>query len=64
MQGNHLYFRAPTDCVQYFTGVAGSISSYNHEGGGTQLSSQNYNLCIRQEQGEDNRSRSIIYFVS
>ena len=38
--------RAPTDCVQYFTGVTGTIQSYNFAGGQL-LNSQYYNNCIR-----------------
>ncbi len=43
-------FRAPQDCVQYFTGASGTFMSYNFAGG-THLISQNYQTCIRQEQG-------------
>ena len=32
--------RAPTDCVQYFTGVSGTVQSYNF--GNQILQSQNY----------------------
>ena len=39
-------FRAPTDCVQYFTGTAGSVKSYNYAGGQI-LAGQRYNNCIR-----------------
>jgi len=42
-------WKAPTDCVQYFTGISGNVKNYNF---GTQLlQSQNYNNCIRQETG-------------
>ena len=47
---NMLKFRAPTDCVQYFTGTSGSVLSYNHAGGQL-LHSQVYNNCIRTEKG-------------
>ena len=48
LQINHIFFslfsrnilRAPTDCVQYFTGVAGNIKSYNF--GNQILQSQDY----------------------
>ena len=43
-------FRAPTDCVQYFTGTAGSVKSYNYAGGQI-LAGQRYNNCIRTEKG-------------
>ena len=42
--------RAPTDCVQYFTGRAGSVKSYNYAGGQL-LTKQRYNNCIRTEKG-------------
>ena len=33
--------RAPTDCVQYFTGVSGNVKSYNFAGSQV-LQTQNY----------------------
>ena len=42
--------RAPTDCVQYFTGVSGSVKSYNYAGSQI-LAGQRYNNCIRTEKG-------------
>ena len=42
--------RAPTDCVQYFTGTSGSIQSYNHQGSQF-LQGQDYQNCIRTEAG-------------
>ncbi len=49
--GLFFYKRAPDGCLQYFTGTSGTISSYNHQGG-VQLADQNYNLCLRQEEGK------------
>merc|ERR1719445_93242 len=43
-------WKAPTDCVQYFTGATGSVKSYNF-GGGQLLRTQIYNNCIRTEAG-------------
>merc|ERR1711997_544445 len=43
-------WKAPTDCVQYFTGVSGNVKSYNFAGSQI-LQSQNYNNCLRQEKG-------------
>ena len=40
--------RAPTDCTQYFTGVAGSVYSYSY---GQFLQAQYYTNCIRTEKG-------------
>merc|ERR1712241_1147558 len=42
-------WKAPTDCVQYFTGVAGNIKSYNF--GNQIFKTQDYSNCIRQEKG-------------
>merc|ERR1719228_1795699 len=41
-------WKAPTDCVQYFTGTSGTIQSYNFAGGQL-LNSMYYNNCIRTE---------------
>merc|ERR1719350_1677813 len=43
-------WKAPTDCVQYFTGKSGTVKSYNF-GGGQLLQSQIYANCIRTEAG-------------
>jgi len=43
-------WKAPTDCVQYFTGSTGTIQSYNFAGGQL-LNSMYYNNCIRTEEG-------------
>ena len=40
--------RAPTDCTQYFTGVAGNVQSYSY---GQLLNGQYYTNCIRTERG-------------
>ena len=42
--------RAPLDCVQYFTGKAGSVQSYNFAGGQL-IQSLRYTNCIRTEAG-------------
>merc|ERR1712157_491818 len=41
-------YKAPTDCTQYFTGVAGNVQSYSY---GQLLKSQYYTNCIRTEKG-------------
>jgi len=44
--------KAPPGCVQYFTGAAGTFTSYNwNMGKGVMLDMQNFATCIRQEQG-------------
>ena len=40
------YLRAPQDCVQYFTGTAGTIQSYGWAGAQL-LAGMDYNNCIR-----------------
>lgn len=42
--------RAPTDCVQYFTGVSGNLQSYGHAGGQL-IKGMDYTTCIRTEKG-------------
>ena len=37
-------------CLQYFSGVSGTIKSFNYDGvNGRQLSNQDYSICIRTE---------------
>merc|ERR1711990_20132 len=43
-------WKAPTDCVQYYTGTSGNVKSYNFAGS-QMLSSMSYDNCIRQEKG-------------
>jgi len=43
-------YRAPTDCLQWFTGATGVVYSYNHAGGQF-INSQDYTNCIRTEDG-------------
>ena len=42
------YYRAPSDCFQYHTGIFGNIQSFNFANG-QMLSSQAYKICFRQE---------------
>jgi hypothetical protein len=42
-------YRAPTDCVQYHTGLSGTFMSFNHPNYIPQ--GQHYAICIRQEEG-------------
>lgn len=42
--------RAPTDCVQYYTGTSGTIRSFNW-GGSQLLRGMDYRICIRDEEG-------------
>ena len=43
-------WKAPGDCVQYFTGASGSVQSYNFQGGQL-LTQQQYTNCVRTERG-------------
>jgi len=43
-------WKAPTDCVQYFTGISGNVKNYNYAGNQI-LTNQEYDNCIRQEEG-------------
>ncbi len=50
-----LVSRAPTDCLQYFTGSTGTFQSYNYQSGSASnamLQSQTYTICIRKELGK------------
>ena len=40
--------RAPTDCVQYFTGISDTVQNYNF---GQQLQGQYYENCVRTAEG-------------
>merc|ERR1712018_361885 len=64
--------RQPDGCLQYHTGIAGRIETFNFQEPTTSsqqhLTDQNYNICIRQEEGyccvrytlcEDDRSWSL-----
>jgi len=49
-------FRAPADCLQYFTGLNGAFKSFNYQTTTPQvLQSQNYNICLRQEEGKPSK---------
>ncbi|TRY80076.1 hypothetical protein TCAL_09320 [Tigriopus californicus] len=42
--------KAPEGCTQYFTGIMGTVESYNFQGG-THLANQDYLNCVRTELG-------------
>jgi len=44
-------WKAPTGCLQYFTGATGTVYSYNYQAGTSHIANQNYQNCIRTEQG-------------
>ena len=43
------YYRAPSDCYQYHTGVSGTVSSLNYAV--AMLATGAYTVCIRREDG-------------
>ncbi|XP_026683401.1 uncharacterized protein LOC103514711 [Diaphorina citri] len=43
-------YRAEEGCLQYYTGISGTIKSFNYEpASGLQLSNQDYSICVRIE---------------
>ena len=42
----------PDGCLQYHTGSAGQLTTFNYAGNALHLADQNYNICIRQEMGK------------
>ncbi|XP_042885176.1 uncharacterized protein LOC122261544 [Penaeus japonicus] len=43
-------YTAPSNCVQYYTGVSGKVMSYNFDlTSGLELANQDYTICIRTE---------------
>ena len=51
-------WKAPEDCVQYFTGASGSVQSYNFQGGQL-LTQQQYTNCVRTEKGYCGKSSHL-----
>jgi len=41
----------PDGCLQYHTGTAGQLTTFNYAGNALHLADQDYNICIRQEMG-------------
>ena len=46
----HVRWKPPSGCTQWFTGLTGTIQSYNFAGG-HHLAGQDYTICIREEVG-------------
>ena len=45
-------YKAPDGCLQYFTGVSGTMKTFNYDGAEKQhLGLQSYSACVRQEAG-------------
>ena len=43
---------APANCLQYFTGITGTVSSWNYEDTNyIHTNNQDYAICVRREQG-------------
>ena len=52
----YAYFRAPPGCLQYFTGIRATVTSFNWDGtlvcsSGCFLKEQAYRACFRPEKG-------------
>merc|ERR1711894_47287 len=43
--------RPPDGCLQWHTGSAGQLTTFNFAGNALHLANQDYNICIRQEMG-------------
>ncbi|KAL1494361.1 hypothetical protein ABEB36_009972 [Hypothenemus hampei] len=43
--------RTPPGCLQFFTGTTGVVQTMNFADNGRHLANQDYNICIRQEEG-------------
>ncbi|XP_066252681.1 uncharacterized protein [Euwallacea similis] len=43
--------QAPPECLQFHTGVSGVVQTLNFADNGRHLANQDYNICIRQEEG-------------
>ena len=54
-------FRAPSDCLQYYTGAAGRFKSFNFGGTQVLLWSLQYRVCVRKEAG--NQLMSKIFYA-
>ena len=44
-------YRAPDGCLQFFTGVSGTVCSFNFDGDNVHLAMQYYTICVRTERG-------------
>ena len=42
----------PDGCLQWHTGSAGQLTTFNFAGNTLHLADQDYNICIRQEMGK------------
>ena len=64
-----IYFRAPNGCLQYFTGIRNTVTSFNFDGTsahatGGNLMTQDYNVCFRTEQGKKSSDDQIIVLTA
>ena len=45
-------YTPPDNCLQYFTGISGTVQSFNYNSGaGPHLADQDQRVCIRPERG-------------
>jgi len=54
-------WKAPAGCTQYFTGTTGTVYSYNYQSS-LHIANQNYQNCIRTEEGYCSISYAAIAF--
>ena len=58
LTADYIFFtRAPQGCLQYFTGLKNTVTSFNFDGTlgtttGGELANQDYRVCFRQEAGK------------
>ena len=52
LTGVLLLFRAPTDCLQYYTTTSGEVKSFNFGNG--LMTNLRYDVCIRESVGKNN----------
>ena len=57
------HWKPPAGCLQFFTGTTGVLYSYNY-GGELHLANQQYDLCIRTEEGHCSISYSSLSTTS
>ena len=48
-----LLFRAPTDCLQYYTTTSGEVKSFNFGSG--LMTNLRYDVCIRESVGKNDK---------
>ena len=60
-----IFYRAPNGCLQYFTGIRNTVTSFNFDGTSTRapggnLQIQDYTICFRTEEGKSIHNDKIM----